>query len=78
MLRHRFQRFYQRRMVELRMTECRARLHPLRCDSGLRQRDTQAARTLQRQVQVFLMQRNTKAGLEGALDHAFAVYLQDA
>src|SRR6202451_4036045 len=42
------------------------------------QADTERTRSLQREVQVLLMQRNAEARLEIALDHAFAVDLENA
>jgi hypothetical protein len=39
---------------------------------------TPSARAAERQRQVFLVQADAKARVEGAFDHAFAVYLQDA
>src|ERR1700722_16810214 len=45
---------------------------------GIRQADAERARSLQREVQVLLVKRNTEARLEIALDHAFAVDLENA
>src|SRR5580698_8717180 len=45
---------------------------------GIWQADAERARSLQREVQILLMQRNAEARLEIAPDHAFAVDLQNA
>ena len=65
-------------MVGLTMAQRGAGLHQLRGHRGLRQRHVERARTLQRQIQILLVQRNAKARCKLALDHALAMHLQNA
>ncbi len=78
MVRHQFDRLAQRRVILLAVPVRRARVHQFLHKSGMRQREAQRSRRLQRKVQILLMQLNAKAGVEGTLDHAFTVNLKDS
>ena len=65
-------------MIGLAMPQSGAGVHELRRARGLRQCNTQRSCTLQSEIQVFLMQRDTEAGIEGPLDHALAMNFEDA
>ena len=78
MLRHRLKCAHQSRVIGLPMPQGGAGVHPLLRASRLRQCKTQCSCALQREIQVFLVQRDTEAGIEGALDHALAMHFEDA
>ena len=60
-------------------TPCRhRRVEEFLARGRIRQADAERARTLQREVQILLMEGDPEAGLEIALDHAFAVDLENA
>src|SRR5580692_7937084 len=53
-------------------------IEQLLAGGGVRQADTERTRSLEREVQVFLVERNAEARLKIALDHALAVDLENA
>src|SRR5450830_1724656 len=76
-IRHMLQPLDQRRMVPITATEGGAGAEHLLGAGGVRQVDPQLLGPGQRQVQILLVQIDAKARIEGALDHAFAVYFKD-
>ncbi|SOZ36500.1 hypothetical protein CBM2605_A280091 [Cupriavidus neocaledonicus] len=77
-VRHDLDRAAQRRVVLLAQAVGRAGVEQLLRGGGVGQRHAQRLGTLQRQVQVLLVQLDAEARIEGALDHAVAVHFQDA
>ena len=65
-------------MVELVPALRSTGLHQLRGVGRLRQRHVHRLGTLQRQVQVLLVQRDAETRVEGPLDHALAMHFQNA
>ena len=78
MVRQRLERLHQSGVIRLIMPQRSARIHKLRGTCGLWQRHAQRSRTLQREVQIFLVQRNPESRVECALDHALAVNFENA
>ena len=66
------------RMIPGRATRGGGGVEQLLTGGCIRQADAERARALEREVQVLLMQRNPEAWLEIALDHAFAMDLENA
>jgi hypothetical protein len=54
-----------------------ARIEQLLRGGGVRQRHAEGACTAEREVQVFLVQFDAEARVEGALDHALAMHFED-
>src|SRR3546814_7868389 len=76
-IRHVLQSLDQRRVIPVAAADGRAGAEHLLGVGGVGQVDVQLLGALQGQVQVLLVQADAEARIEGALDHALAVYFQD-
>src|SRR5690606_25632016 len=75
---HLFQRAHHARVVPLRATVRGAGVEEFLRGGGVGQRHAELARGGEREVEVLLVQLDAEARVEGALDHALAVHLEDA
>src|SRR5271166_6845769 len=73
-----FQDPHHSRMIPSRAASGDGGVEQLLADRGVGQADAKTACALKGEVQILLMQRDTKAGLEIALDHPLAMYLEDS
>ena len=78
MVRQKFQRTHQGRMIPALAAVRRAGVEQLLRRGGVGKRHAHLARRAERQVQILLMELDPKSGIERALDHPLAVHFQNA